>query len=72
MRDEDEREYVEYVTARRAGLPWAAYLMCGDGHRADDIVQAAITSLYRKWHRARAGGQQRRVRAPHPGPQVPR
>jgi RNA polymerase sigma-70 factor (sigma-E family) len=54
MRDDDEREYVEYVTARRAGLHWAAYLMCGDGHRADDIVQAAITSLYRKWHRARA------------------
>jgi RNA polymerase sigma-70 factor (sigma-E family) len=54
MRAEDEQEYVEYVSARLPVLHRAAYLMCGDGHRADDIVQATITSLYRHWRRARA------------------
>lgn len=53
MRGEDEREYVEFVTARRPGLHRAAYLMCGDRHRADDIVQATMTVLYRNWRRAR-------------------
>jgi RNA polymerase sigma-70 factor (sigma-E family) len=53
VRGEDEREYVEFVTARRPGLHRAAYLMCGDAHRADDIVQATMTVLYRKWRRAR-------------------
>src|SRR5207248_8579890 len=54
MRAEEEREYVEYVSARLPVLHRAAYLLCGDGHRADDIVQATITSLYRHWRRARA------------------
>lgn len=53
MRDKDEHEYVEFVTARRPGWHRAAYLMCGDPHRADDIVQATMTVLYRKWGRAR-------------------
>jgi RNA polymerase sigma-70 factor (sigma-E family) len=53
VRGDDEREYVEFVTARRPGLHRAAYLMCGDPHRADDIVQATMTVLYRKWRRAR-------------------
>ncbi|MEU8819881.1 sigma-70 family RNA polymerase sigma factor [Actinoplanes sp. NPDC048796] len=31
-----------------------AYLLCGDGHRADDIVQATLTALYVNWKRAAA------------------
>ena len=54
MKAEAEREYVEYVSARLAHLHRAAYLLCGDGHRADDIVQATLTALYRHWHRATA------------------
>jgi RNA polymerase sigma-70 factor (sigma-E family) len=54
MRGDDERQYLEYVTARQDVLRRAAYLMCGDGHRADDLVQNTITALYRNWHRARA------------------
>ena len=53
MRGEDERDYVDFVTARRPGLHRAAYLMCGDAHRADDIVQATMTALCRKGRRAR-------------------
>jgi len=54
MKAHDEREYVEYVSARLPRLHRAAYLLCGDAHRADDIVQATVTALYRHWGRASA------------------
>ena len=54
MRDDSEQEYVEYVTARVPTLRRLAYALSGDGHRADDLVQQTITTLYLKWHRARA------------------
>jgi RNA polymerase sigma-70 factor (sigma-E family) len=54
MRTIHEDDYVEYVTARLPALHRAAYLLCGDAHRADDIVQATATALYRHWRRARA------------------
>ena len=47
-------DFTEYVGAR---LPWlrrTAFLLCQDWSRADDLVQAAITSLYVHWGRARA------------------
>jgi DNA-directed RNA polymerase specialized sigma24 family protein len=45
-------DYVEYVSARLPALHRAAYLLCGDAHRADDIVQATITTLSVNWRRA--------------------
>jgi RNA polymerase sigma-70 factor (sigma-E family) len=53
MRSDDEREYVEYVSARLAALHRTAFVLCGDAHRADDIVQTTITDLYRKWRHVR-------------------
>jgi RNA polymerase sigma-70 factor (sigma-E family) len=47
-------EFTEYVTAK---LPWlgrVAYLLCQDRHRAEDLVQTAITRLYVHWRRAAA------------------
>jgi RNA polymerase sigma-70 factor (sigma-E family) len=44
-----EREYIEYVRARLTRLHRLAYLLCGDGSRADDIVQSAMTTLYVHW-----------------------
>jgi RNA polymerase sigma-70 factor (sigma-E family) len=47
-------EFTDYVAAR---LPWlgrVAYLLCQDRHRAEDLVQAAITRLYVHWRRAAA------------------
>ncbi|MEV6826273.1 SigE family RNA polymerase sigma factor [Amycolatopsis sp. NPDC051102] len=44
--------FTEYVTARAAWLRKVAYLLCGDWHRADDLVQSAITRLYANWSRA--------------------
>ena len=49
----DDSEYVEYVTARLPALRRLAYLLCGDEHRADDLVQQTITNLYVHWQRAR-------------------
>ncbi|BBH68683.1 RNA polymerase sigma24 factor [Actinoplanes sp. OR16] len=54
MRESAEEEYVEYVAARVPALRRLAYVLTGDGHRADDLVQQTITTLYLKWHRARA------------------
>jgi RNA polymerase sigma-70 factor (sigma-E family) len=53
MADADE-DYAEYVAARLPRLHRTAYLMCGDPHRADDLVQATLVSLYVHWRRARA------------------
>lgn len=41
-----------YVADRRAQLYRTAYLLCGDPHRAEDIVQTALTRLYAAWPRA--------------------
>ncbi|MGC4810337.1 SigE family RNA polymerase sigma factor [Micromonospora sp. DT228] len=46
----------DYTECVRVGLPqWrrTAYLMCGDWHQGDDIVQRVLTELYRNWPRAR-------------------
>lgn len=45
--------YVEYVAARQAQLRRIAYAVCGDWHRADDVLQMALTKLYLAWPRLR-------------------
>ncbi len=47
-----DAEFTEYVSARQGWLRRVAYLLCGDWHRADDLVQSSITKLYAHWHRA--------------------
>jgi RNA polymerase sigma-70 factor (sigma-E family) len=51
MRADARQEYIEYVTARLPSLRRLAYLLCGDEHRADDLVQQTITKLYVRWRR---------------------
>jgi RNA polymerase sigma-70 factor (sigma-E family) len=51
MRPGEERDYTEYVSGRLAALHRTAYLLCGDSHRADDIVQATLTTIYVQWKR---------------------
>ena len=50
----EEREYTEYVTARLPALRRLAYVLCGDIHRADDLVQQTITTLFVRWPKIRA------------------
>lgn len=44
-------EFTGYVAVRRTHLVRAAYLLCGDPHRAEDLVQATLTKLYVAWPR---------------------
>lgn len=47
----DEPAFSSYVAARRAQLFRTACLLCGDPHRAEDIVQDALARLYGVWDR---------------------
>jgi RNA polymerase sigma-70 factor (sigma-E family) len=49
--DARDNGFTEYVTGRVLWLRKAAYLLSGDWHRADDLVQATVVKLYVKWHR---------------------
>ncbi|MEY9861139.1 RNA polymerase sigma-70 factor (sigma-E family) [Catenulispora sp. GAS73] len=49
MRLRDEAEFKEYVAAQSLALRRTAYLMCGDWHQAEDLVQTALLRLYRWW-----------------------
>jgi RNA polymerase sigma-70 factor (sigma-E family) len=50
----EEREYIEYVTVRLPALRRLAYSLCGDPHRADDLVQVTITEVFARWAKVRA------------------
>ena len=60
MRDELEREYVEYFQLRMPHLRRLAATLCGDTHRGDDIVQSAVTTLYMRWKQVRDAGDRDR------------
>lgn len=49
-------EFVAYVDARRGYLRRTAYLICGDWHAADDLVQTALAKLYAAWPRIHTRG----------------
>ena len=52
MRGTRDSEFSQYVAGRRDQLYRTAYLLCGDPHRAEDIVQTALAKLYAAWPRA--------------------
>jgi RNA polymerase sigma-70 factor (sigma-E family) len=47
-------EFREFAVASQGHLRRSAYLLCGDWHFAEDIVQSAFDRIYRHWHRVRA------------------
>lgn len=49
-------EFVAYVDARRGYLRRAAYLVCGDWHTAEDLVQTALVKLYAAWPKIHTEG----------------
>lgn len=53
MPDRD-RDFGDYVDARTPALRRTAFLLCGDWHRADDLVQTALVKLYVAWPRVQA------------------
>jgi RNA polymerase sigma-70 factor (sigma-E family) len=50
-RDDLDAAFVDYVASRQAHLRRIAYAVCGDWHRADDLLQTALTKLYVAWPR---------------------
>ena len=50
-RAEREAAYVDYVASRQVHLRRVAYAICGDWHRADDLLQTSLTKLYVAWPR---------------------
>lgn len=55
--------YVEFVVSRQTRLRRAAYAICGDWHRAEDLLQTALVKLYVAWPRLeRQGGEDAYVR----------
>jgi len=47
----DDASFLDFVSTRRTRLRATAYLMCGDWHRADDVLQEALIRLYVAWPR---------------------
>ncbi|MEV6413012.1 SigE family RNA polymerase sigma factor [Kribbella sp. NPDC051718] len=51
-----DAEFSEYVAQRRTQLRRIAYLLCGDVHKAEDLVQTALLKLYVAWPKVRRAG----------------
>jgi RNA polymerase sigma-70 factor (sigma-E family) len=54
MEESEEREFRHYVLARRDTLLREAYLLTGDAHLAEDLVQTTLAKTYVAWHRVAA------------------
>ncbi|HYJ68701.1 MAG TPA: SigE family RNA polymerase sigma factor [Nocardioidaceae bacterium] len=57
-RSKSDEEYVIYVASRRRHLLATAYLLAGDWHRAEDLVQTTLTKLYQAWPRVQRKGDE--------------
>ena len=53
-----EDEYREFVDSRAASLHRTAYLLCGDWHLANDLVQETFVHTFRHWRRVQRANNQ--------------
>lgn len=53
MKAEDDTGFRDFAHARTLSLRRTAYLLCGDWHLAEDLVQTALIKLYRAWPRVK-------------------
>lgn len=59
MRQADrDAAFTEFVASRHAHLRRIAFALCGDWHRADDLVQTALSKLYVAWPRVVRDGRE--------------
>lgn len=49
-------EFAEYMQARQAALMRTAYLLTGDRHSAEDLVQTSLAKLYLAWDKVQDRG----------------
>lgn len=55
MPGRDETQFRAFAGARAGALRRTAFLLCGDWHEAEDLVQAALVKLYVAWPRVHSG-----------------
>jgi RNA polymerase sigma-70 factor (sigma-E family) len=53
-----DEEFTAFVAARRIHLRRIAYAVCGDWHRADDLLQTSLVKLYVAWPRLHLDGRE--------------
>ncbi len=58
----DDEGFREFVRARAPALSRAAFLLTGDHHLAQDLVQAALAATYQHWPRIHTGSPEAYVR----------
>jgi RNA polymerase sigma-70 factor (sigma-E family) len=59
VRIEDrDAAFTQFVASRRTHLRRVAYAICGDWHRAEDLVQTALVKLYVAWPRVQRDGRE--------------
>jgi RNA polymerase sigma-70 factor (sigma-E family) len=58
MMSSPEQEYLEFAGSRAASLHRTAYLLCGDWHLADDLVQETLVQTFRHWRRVQRADNQ--------------
>jgi RNA polymerase sigma-70 factor (sigma-E family) len=46
-----DQQFEEFAVARLPHLHRSAWLLCGDAHRAEDLVQETLARVYVRWHR---------------------
>src|SRR5690242_11991818 len=55
-RDTRDADFAAYLAARQASLLRTAYLLTGNRHDAEDLVQTAFAKLYLSWDKVRDHG----------------
>lgn len=50
---ERDAEFTAYLGARQPALLRTAYLLTGDRHQAEDVLQTSLAKLYLAWDRVR-------------------
>lgn len=55
-RESRDAEYAAFVAARQTHLRRIAYAVCGDWHKAEDLLQTALVKLYVAWPRLHRDG----------------
>ena len=48
-----DAEFTEFAVAAWPRLRWAAWMLCGDEHLAEDLTQTALARTYASWRRVR-------------------
>ena len=62
MRERDRGSFEEWARARQQQLVRRAYLVTGDHHRAEDLVQEALVGVAMRWDTLRDGNPDAWVR----------